>query len=395
MNLTKRLHNSSDIAKHIGFWFLLGLIITSFSNDANNDKKSNEFPFMADVFIGGEEGYHTYRIPSVITTSKGTILALCEGRASQADHAHNDIVMKKSLDKGKTWSDLEVIAEQGDNCLNNPTLVELEESNRIIMMYQVYPYGFDEHGAVPGYKKRDKVCRTYLIYSDDDGASWSAPKDITKEVKRKEIVTSTATGPGIGIQISHGTYKGRILMPFNQGPYNNWKVYAVYSDNNGKTWDMGEVAPEGSKGMGNEVQMVELTNGDILLNSRSASGNKLRKKAISKDGGETWSPLMDDPELIEPQCQASLLRFNFANNNEPGRLLFSNPASKEKRLLGTIRISYDDGKTWPLEKLIYEGSFAYSCLTKIDNSTAGLLFERDGYKKISFSIIPISWLEDK
>ena len=140
--------------------------------------------------------------------------------------------------------------------------------------------------------------------------------------------------------------------------------------------------------------MVELTNGDILLNSRSASGNKLRKKAISKDGGETWSPLMDDPELIEPQCQASLMRFNFANNNEPGRLLFSNPASKEKRLLGTIRISYDDGKTWPLEKLIYEGSFAYSCLTKIDNSTAGLLFERDGYEKISFSIIPISWLEN-
>jgi len=357
------------------------------------DREAEQLPDIIDVFISGEEGYHTYRIPSIMTLSNGTILAFCEGRASLSDHAQNDIVMKKSQDGGITWGPLMVLAEQGDDCLNNPTNVEIKETGRILLMFQVYKNGYDERRSMPGYRKKDPVCRTKIMFSDDEGQSWSPPQDITKSVKRKEVVTSTASGPGIGIQLERGPYTGRVVIPFNQGPYNYWKVYTVFSDNQGKTWNMGEVAPEDSKGLGNEVQVAELQDGSILLNSRSANGNNFRKNAISHDGGFSWSGLRDDTGLPEPQCQGSLLRFNFKDGTNPGRILFANPASKTGRIHGTIRISYDEGATWPVAKLIYNGSYAYSCLTKIDAETVGLFFERDEYSKISFTRIGLSWLE--
>ncbi len=346
-----------------------------------------------DVFVSGEEGYQTYRIPSVLTTKTGIILAFAEGRASLSDHAENDIVTKRSLNGGFTWSTLKTIAEEGEHSLNNPTVVQIQETGRILLMYQRYFKGFDEHKAEPGYDG-EKVCRTFIIYSDDDGVTWSEPEEVTRGVKRETVVTSTATGPGIGIELTRGEYAGRIIMPFNQGPYGNWKVYAAYSDDQSETWKYGEVAPEHSAGMGNEVQMVEMPDGTVQLNSRSASGNKLRKVAFSQDGGESWSGLADHPELPEPECMGSIIRFSFTWRNDRSRILFSNPASQEEREMGTIRISYDEGKTWPVSKVVHSGSFAYSCLTKIDQETVGILYENDNYGKITFAIINLEWLEN-
>jgi sialidase-1 len=392
------------IVKRVIFCCFVLLVLNSFltikqyySDYQSHRKKhssaiSAKGPVHIDVFVSGSEGYHTYRIPSVLTTTSGIILAFAEGRASKSDHAENDIVLKRSLDGGNVWSKLEVIAEDGENCLNNPTAVQIRKTGRIILMYQRYFKDFDEHGAEPGYVG-EKVCRTYIIYSDDDGVTWSESKEITRNVKREKVVTSTATGPGVGIQIVNGKHKGRIIMPFNQGPYGNWKVYMAYSDDLGESWEYGEVAPENSKGLGNEVQVVELQNGSLMLNSRSAYGNKLRKSALSHDGGETWSGLIDENELIEPQCMGSILRFSFVDRGNKNRILFSNPASKDKRELGTVRLSYDEGITWPVSKIIYTGFFAYSCLTKINDDTIGLLYEKDNYEKITFAIIELAWLE--
>ncbi len=371
---------------------IAAIILVSVSGCKISKKELNDTTYI-DVFTGGVEGYDTYRIPSVLTTKSGTILAFAEGRASLSDHAENDIVLKRSLDGGFTWSPLETIAEDGEHCLNNPTAVQIQETGRILLMYQRYFKGFDERKAEPGYDG-EKVCRTYIICSDDDGATWSEPEEVTRGVKRETVVTSTATGPGIGIELTRGEHAGRVIMPFNQGPYDNWKVYAAYSDDQGTTWKYGEVAPEHSKGMGNEVQMVEMPDGSIQLNSRSASGNKLRKVAYSLDGGETWSGLVDHPELPEPECMGSILRFSFTWKSDRSRILFSNPASEENRETGTIRISYDEGKTWPVNKVICSDSFAYSCLTKIDGETVGVLYETDNYGKITFTIIPLEWLED-
>jgi sialidase-1 len=346
---------------------------------------------IADVFVGGQDGYPAYRIPTLITTQRGSLLAFAEGRAALSDHAKNDIVLKRSTDGGKTWGPLQIVDQRGDDALNNPTAVLVRETGRVLLMYQRYASGFDEHNAEQGYEG-SHVCRTLVTVSDDDGRTWAAPVEVTRDVKRPTGVTSTASGPGIGIQLLRGEQAGRILIPFNQGPYGEWKAYAVISDDGGRSWRYGDTAPEGSSGHANEVQFVELNDGFVMLNARNQGGEKLRKIAVSRDGGETWSATRTDPALIEPECQASLLRHPGAADPAMDVLLFSNPASPSRRTNGTVRLSRDHGKTWPFARVLYPGSFAYSCLASLPDRSVGCLFERDRYSKISFTSFTMDWL---
>ncbi len=351
----------------------------------------NEPSVPVDVFTGGED-YPAFRIPALLTTAKGTLLAFCEARAKLSDHASNDIVLKRSTDQGRTWGALQLLAADGDNALGNPTAVLVRETGRVLLLYQRYAHGFDEHRAEPGLDG-PRVCRTFLTASDDDGTTWAAPAEITASVKRPTEVTSTAAGPGIGIQLTRGLHAGRVLMPFNQGPYGKWKVYAVISDDRGATWHYGATAEETTSGYANEVQFAELSDGTVLLNARNqGSDARVRKIARSRDGGETWTPLAEDAALIDPACQASLLRVPLPADAARTVLLFSNPASSKSRDTGTVRASLDDGVTWPHARIIYPGSFAYSCLAPISPAEIGCLFERDGYKKISFIRFPLDWL---
>jgi len=357
------------------------------------DMKAAEIPKYQDVFIGGEDGYHTYRIPALWKSSKGSILAFAEGRESKSDHAANDIVLKRSQDNGESWSSLQVVAEQGDDCLNNPMIVEDQRNNRLILMWQKYPEGYHERQVGTGYDS-DTICRSYVQYSEDDGITWTNPREITRMVKRPTWVTSVAGGPGNGIQITKGQYKNRLVMPFNQGPSPKWKVYAAYSDDGGDTWEYGEVAFELDSGNGNEVQMVELSDGSIMLNSRSANGKKLRKTAISRDGGANWTGLKNVKQLIEPQCMGSIVSISSDYLEKPA-IVFSNPYTKTDRRYGTLQVSLDDGQTWIINKCVYNGSFAYSSLTGLGNEKVGLLFERDNYTAISFLKTDLSWLTRK
>lgn len=353
-------------------------------------------PEFADVFVGGTEGYHTYRIPAVAVTQNGVAVAFAEGRSATKDHAENDIVLKRSTDGGRTWSALRVLAEDGENALNNPCVVVLRETGRMLLMFQRYPEGFDEHKVVPGVEG-DRIVRTWLMHSDDDGLAWSPPRDITAQTKRPTHVTSVATGPGNGIQLRRRPHAGRILMPFNQGPYGDWKVYAVISDDLGETWRYGAIAPEGSPGLGNEVQFVELTDGRVRLNARSMDGGNLRKTAISDDGGMTWSPLIADSGLPEPQCQASIIRYRDPTGLE-GPILYCGPGTQRRRVNGTVRLSNDDGETWPASKMLYEGHFAYSHLVALKDGSIGCLFEtgaQNPYEKIVFARFSLDWLRDK
>ena len=348
---------------------------------------------LVDVFVNGQEGYPAFRIPALLATQRGTLLAFAEGRATLHDHAQNDIVLKRSADGGKTWGPLQLIHEDGANSLGNPTAVVVRETGRVLLMYQRYAKGFDERKAEPGLDG-PRICRTFTQQSDDDGATWSKPVEITPQVKRPTEVTSTATGPGIGIQLVRGKHAGRILMPFNQGPYGKWMVYAVITDDRGKSWRYGETAPEGAAGYANEVQFVELNDGSVMLNARNqGGGEKVRKVSISRDGGETWSTTRHDSTLIEPICQASILRH--PGTGEPAKdvFLFSNPATQTGRTNGTIRLSRDEGGTWPVSRVLYPGGFAYSCLASLPDRSVGCLFERDGYKVISFARFTVGWVE--
>ncbi|MBI1288780.1 MAG: exo-alpha-sialidase [Flavobacteriales bacterium] len=345
-------------------------LLTFFLSQAN----AQEF---TEVFSKKTDGYRNYRIPSLMCSKNGVLLAFAEGRASLLDNSENDIVLKRSSDNGKTWEALSIVAEDGRNALNNPEAV-VRSDGRIILMYQRYADGYGEKSAMPGLDG-NRICKTFVTYSDDDGVSWSKPEDITQQVKRPEA-TSVASGPGIGMELQKGEHAGRLVMPFNQGPWEKWFVYSVYSDDGGQTWQKGEIAPYKKKvrGWANEVQMVELSDGRLMLNARSETGNRKRKIAYSDDGGQTWSEVEDDKELLEPQCQGSLIRY------DEKTILFCNPRHRTRRMRGTIYASLDDGITWPYRKIIYKDGFAYSCMAILPDGSIGILFEKDGYDSISF-----------
>ena len=344
----------------------------------------------SDVFVSGE-GYPTYRIPSVVTTRQGTVLAFGEGRQGRGDHTQNDLVLRRSRDGGRTWDPMQVVATDRPNVLVNPTVVEDRGTGRLCLMYQRYPAGFHEREVVPGYEG-DRVCRSYVVHSADDGRTWSAPRETTRAVKRPERVTSIASGPGVGIQLPRGPHRGRLVVPFNEGPAGDWRVYAAYSDDGGDTWTYGDVAPNASEGMGNEVQVVERADGTLLLNARNERGNRCRKVASSHDGGRAWSALVDEPALIDPRCQGTILRYSDPLDGRRSRLLFANPASATERVDGTVRLSYDEGRTWPVSRTVHAGPFAYSCLTTLPDHGIGLLYERDGYGRIAFARFDLAWL---
>jgi sialidase-1 len=343
-----------------------------------------------DVYVSGV-GYPTYRIPSVITTRRGTLLAFSEGRQGKGDHTENDIVLRRSGDLGHTWDAMRRLASDRPNVLVNPTALEDRDTGRIWLMYQRYPEAAREREVVPGLEG-DRICRSFVIHSDDDGRSWSEPRETTRLVKRPQVATSLASGPGVGIQLRRAPHRGRLVVPFNQGPPGAWKVYAAYSDDHGKSWRYGETAADSAAGFGNEVQIVELADGGVMLNARNQSGNHLRKVARSGDGGRSWSPLVDDPELVDPECQGTILRYSDPLDGRRNRILFANPASATARVNGTVRLSYDEGKSWPVSRTVHPGSFAYSCLTVLRDGTIGLLYERDDYGKITFARFDLAWL---
>ena len=367
-------------------------------------------PEEREVFTQGEgQPWYTFRIPSLIVSPGGALLAFCEARdlrTRRGDHARNDIVLKRSADGGRTWAPLQVVAADGDNSLNNPTAVVGGETGRVILMYQRYPSGFHTspnpkaglRGVEPGYEG-DRICRTFVQTSDDDGATWSARREITRSVKRAEA-TATLCGPGVGIQLRRGKRKGRLVMPFYQFPRPN-KVYAVFSDDLGETWGHGEPAEDRTEGAGNENQMVELADGSVMVNSRrSGLGAARRKVAISQDGGETWSGLADDPTLVGPGCQGSILRYSDALDGRRSRIIFCNPASETERKNGVVRVSYDEACAWPVGKsLKCIGMFSYSCLTVLPDWRIGALYEgtpsRDVHITIIFSSFTLGWLTDE
>ena len=338
-----------------------------------------------DVFVSGQDGYHTYRIPSVIRANNGSLLAFCEGRKNGGGDAGNiDLLLKRSSDGGRTWSPQKILWDDADNTCGNPCPV-LDESTGTLWLLLTHNLGTDH--------EKDIVARTvrgsrsvWLASSTDHGATWTKPVEITSTAKRPTW-TWYATGPGVGIQIKHGPHAGRLVIPcdYNDNdPADPKKIlrgsHAIISDDHGKTWQLGgTIAPDM-----NECQVAELFDGrgTLLMDMRSYLGRSVRAQSRSADGGITWSAAQDAPPLIEPVCQASLLRHDAAK-----LLLFSNPAAKTRVNL-TVRASADDAKTWREVAVLHAGPSAYSCLVALDATTAGCLYERGekrAYEKITFA----------
>lgn len=351
-------------------------------------------PQFSDVFLAGREGYASIRIPSVVVADNGTVLAFAEGRVRPSDQAENDIVSKRSTDGGATWSGMKVIAEDGANSLNNPTAL-VTDSGRLLLMYQRIPAHLLETSkeTVSGYEG-ENIYRTFLLTSDDNGITWSPPRDVTRGTKHESGATTVCSGPGIGIQLTRGAHKGRLVMPFNEGPFYKWNNYAAFSDDAGSTWRCGANVPGAmldGRSQINEVQMVELSDGGIMLNSRQFAGAKVRRTSVSSDGGETWSAVEEAPALRDPSCMAAVFRYSFDDASGKGRLLYSGPDSTQ-RDNGTVCLSTDDGATWPVKRVLWPGGFAYSVLTRLPDDQVGCLFEADNYQRIVFARFPAGWI---
>lgn len=353
----------------------------------------NTFTMASDpldyLFESGTEGYQCFRIPAMVTTSQGTVLAFAEGRKRGcSDTGDIDLVMKRSEDHGRTWSKLVVLWNDGDNVCGNPAPVVDQETGTILLL-STWNLGADhERQIIDGTSKDTR--RVFLLQSDDDALNWSDPREITSSVK-EEKWTWYATGPCHGIQLQHGSHKGRLLIPCDHilAGSKAYFSHVIYSDDHGLNWKLGGTTPQDQV---NECCVAELSDGRVILNMRNYDrSQKTRKISFSDDGGLTWGDLFSDPVLIEPICQASIL---MVPGKEEGKksLLFLNPAHKSKRQKMTLRISRDEGFSWTGAMELYDGPSAYSDLTLLKNGKLGCIYEAgksSPYEGIVFS--EITW----
>ncbi|MGD9646059.1 MAG: exo-alpha-sialidase [Pirellulales bacterium] len=363
-------------------WFTLAAVALVLGIIASRASSAGEEPKAVDVFVAGEGGYHTYRIPALLRAKDGNLLAFCEGRKTgRGDHGDIDLLVRRSSDNGATWGPTEVVYEEGGKAkitIGNPCPVLDAETGEIWLTFC-----------------RDN--RDVLVTSSSDhGRTWTKPRDITADVKPKDW-SWYATGPGIGIQLTRGEHRGRLVIPCDHreplGKQGAKCSHVFYSDDHGRSWQLGGTVAHHT----DECQVAELADGELLINMRNylaRDGGQpdrggMRTVARSSDGGQTWSGFDVDRALVEPVCQASLIGVPWPDESNKVVLYFANPATRNKRERMTVRASYDGGRTWPVSRVVDPGSAAYSSLAVLPDARVALLYERDNYGAITFVVLPM------
>ena len=346
----------------------------------------------ADVILWkqGEGNHNNYRIPSIILTSSGSLLAFCEGREA-GDAGDIDLLLKRSTDNGLSWSREIVVWDDAGNTCGNPCPVVDQVTGRI-WLFLTWNRGTDHERDIIA-KRSESTRLPYVCYSDDDGLTWTVPV-LVNGIKEPSWGWY-ATGPGIGIQLRRGIYAGRIVVPANhsyddpQGklpiaPY-GYGSHVIYSDDHGTSWHMSQPIRPGC----NESQVTELGDGTLLMNMRSYNDMYCRAVSKSGDGGASWSQIGHDLSLVESKCQASLLEYG--QYDDRILYIFSNPAVPVGRTNMTIKASFDNCSSWSNTRLVFPGPSAYSCLVRTKDDNVGLLFEcgtKNRYETIRFISFP-------
>jgi sialidase-1 len=359
------------------------------------------------VYISGTEGHKSYRIPAIINLPNGKLLAFCEGRVNgSGDFGDINIVLKSSIDKGKTWSKLQTIVDADNLQAGNPApVVDLSDPDfpqgRIFLFYNT---GNNHEGEV---RKGKGLREVWYKTSVDGGVTWSDAVNITTQVHRPkqpqanpaynfpEDWRSYANTPGHALQLNSGKYKGRIYVAANHSAgepkpkAEDYFAHGFYTDDHGKTFHLSEtINLPGS----NEATAAEISNGGLLFNARNQKGNvKARIVARSADGGQAWNNISFDKNLPDPVCEGSIL--NIGMKKDKHILAFCNAADTARRDNLTLRISFDEGKTWakkfPIDKSPdgKKDFTAYSDIVMMGKNKIGVFYERDGYAQIVFSTI--------
>ena len=348
------------------------------------------------VFVSGT-GYPEYRIPALVTTANGTVIAVADGRTSNGDIPNPlDCVCRRSFDNGRTWQPLQIIAAYSTDggtdtypaygitnpiphrCAGDSALLLDRSNGRVWVLY--------DNGTTNG---GGRAIKLEMRYSDDLGATWSAAVDIESLNPNlrpaKAAAPELLTGPGNGIQLAGGPSAGRLIFPvYVYG--NPYYSTILYSDDHGATWQRGGNCGTG----GGEIQVVETPGGGLLASMRdnNFSWSGMRTFSRSADGGLTWGAVFtgtgNPPTILDPACQGSILRLTTTNDSNASRLIFANCNSSSSRVAMTLRLSYDEGASWPASNLVYSGVSGYSALTRLANGEIGLLNEVNNFARIDF-----------
>ena len=335
------------------------------------------------VFISGQDGYDTYRIPALAVTNSGALLAFCEGRKnSRSDAGDIDLLLKRSEDGGDIWSRQQIVWEDSGNTCGNPAPV-VDLSTGSVWLLMTWNRGDDHEREIIAGTSVD-TRRVFVTSSQDEGRTWAEPREITADVKKPDW-TWYATGPGAGIQLRKGTHAQRLVVPCDHIEKSTKHYYShiIYSDDHGTTWRLGGRTPEHQV---NECQVVELKSGHLMLNMRNYDREKKhRQVAFSRDGGMTWAGQRFEQALVEPICQASLRRVG-------DLILFSNPSDANKRINLTVHMTEDEGDTWSFFRRLHLGPSAYSDLALLPDGRVGCLYERgleSPYETITLARFPL------
>lgn len=356
-----------------------------------------------------QDSVHTYRIPGLTTTSKGTLLASYDVRRDLRRDLQGDldIGISRSTDGGQTWEPMRIALDMGTwgdlpekfNGVSDACLLADTNSGDVyvagLWMYGVinkegkwveglteesedWNHQWKNKGSQPGFGVKE-TSQFMIAKSEDDGITWSEPVNITRMGKKEEWWLY-APGPGHGMVMENGT----LIFP-TQGRNKMGESFSniTYSTDHGKTWKSSNAAYSNTT----ESMVVQLDDGSLMLNMRNNRNRKNKSNtngraiAVTSDMGDTWEEhATSQGALIEPTCMASLHKHVYQEGGEKKSiLLFSNPNSKFRRKHMTIKVSFDNGETWPEEKwiLLDEAKLrgGYSCLTSIDENNIGILYE--------------------
>ena len=360
------------------------------------------------LYVNGTGGYRQFCTPSLLTSGAGTIMAFGEGRNSDpkamgGDTGDIDVVLKRSFDNGRTWEPPRTIVRTGPDTDGNPAPLLDAETGTIWLFFCKNFTDGGEDKIIAG-----KAPRTvWITSSTNDGETWAEPREITDDVKDPSW-TWYATGPCHGIQLR----SGRLMMScdhvlgaqdLSTGYHDvassvavlsaSGYSHVIYSDDHGVSWHIGGSAQTGT----NESVVVETTDGSLYLNCRNYVGERRRAFAWSYDGGTTFPETGYDDSLPSPICQASAVRFTDETTHDKNRVLFSNPASSTGRERMTVRISYDECRTWGAGKVLHDDHSAYSDLCIGSDMSIFCLFDRghgSSYDGVTLAHFDLEWLTD-
>ncbi len=369
------------------------------------------------IYEAGTNGYFTYRIASMVATKEGSLLAFAAARKGKGgDWDPINIVMRRSTDRGKSWQPLQVVVEDGDLPCDNAMPITDYETGEVHLLYQI------------------DYAKCFYTKSSDDGVSWEKPVEITDVINRfKKIYpwVVLAPGPGHGIQMMNG----RLVVPFwlsdgggkefgpNHRGHRPSIVVSVYSDDHGKSWQAGEVAvPDNDISViPNETSVIQLADGRVMFNARNESINYRRLITYSEDGATNWSEPYFHDAFFEPICFASMVRYSMQPAQSKNRILFCNPDSRHDPWVAgkastprsarnrhrtnlTVRMSYDEGHTWPVSKIVDPGIAGYSDMAVTSDGTIHVLYEggsiegwdNNHFKNQAMSVVSfnLEWLTD-